>query len=982
MPDSQVIYVTLAFRGFTDSGDSAMEVLRGLTKVLSQPKISPTGLTLLLKDPVVCLNENRSLGNVYGHEDMIFFVYNSKYLVISVVLLLLFAFCRAANAKRPSYPLEGKISCPATGYFHMAQVGDRWWFCAPDGRGDFIRATALTTDGSSGASGHGFRHYDKVCLLPNGSSVCQDVTNAAWDSNAGIGDVIMRGSSPAYSVRNSGDAIIIGSSVFPPEFVQFQNARMGVDGTVTWYFYSRASRDCRGKPPCWAPLNGNGKPAAVDTPNPSGSYYFDTSGNVGTIDRPVLNTGFIGNAGSSSGVDRMELWNTHPSCRTTGTSCLWPAGFTAQTLHGVSAIGDATPRYWIKGVVGTAFSIPPLIAQIYESRDTGDMLSAKYGGQSYTPYIKWFNNDIPKLISYGINATGQGSNRYWQILFGKATGDGGVALAPNATVPTELSWDTSDLIMRDKSSFNPPLVLNGSPVKNMMSNVSSTFCGGYEGRTPDAFDPQYTDALKNSVRFFTGQGSWAGNGNSLPDASRVFAILTEEADDLFLIGAKYHQHLGALVLMSNPYMAQDPQSRVTYSDPVFYSKTLGLRDFLANEYGCSGSADLANSNFCGAAAAANALAALNRAWGTHYTTWNTSSGSLSNGTNAYAKGTGFLDENGSHIVTSCRFVDYNHSGWTKNAAVRADLDAFVYRWSRLYAQSMRTAVDAVLSTPAVKPPIFTPLYTGPDQTYRAIAPYTDGFWTNPGESQGGTTYSFDPTQSGKDLARIAADMNKPIIVADYATSSGDIQGAIYCTIGAVAYNASAGTTTITANRCPYVLPVAVTLGFPDATRSTACPSSYPVPASVDWRQSAGTQFLLAGNFTSCLEVGNHLQSLCGLPGNCPADFPTWTAAANAEIARLNAMLNAANSAHVRPVVGTEWWDAFPEDLIGSSFGSAFGFLTYNDNLFDGTTDVNGIAKDTNGYPVGGEEPNTRAANRFLGPNGLATYLREIYFILR
>jgi hypothetical protein len=896
--------------------------------------------------------------------------------ICSLIVFWIFTACELAYAKSPKYPLEGTVSCTGTGHFHTEIVGDRWWLCAPDGKVDFTRAPARTDSGSSGASGHGFRHYDKVCLMPQGGTACQDVTNAAWDSNAGVGDVVMSGSNPGYSLKNAGDAIIIGASGFAPELVQFQSATMGTGGTISWYFYSSASGDCGGVAPCWAPLNGNGKPAGVDTANNSGSYYFDTSGNVGTIDRPVLSNGFIGGASSTSGVNRMQLWNLSSSCAQTGTSCIWPAGFTAQTLSGTSSIGDTTPRYWIKGVVGTTFSAAPLIAQIYESRDTSDMLFAKYGGQSYTPYIKWLNNDIPKLTSYGINATGQYSYRYWQIFFGGVTGDGGISLAANAALPSELLWNISDLVMRSANSFSPPLVADG-PVKNMMSNVSTTLCGGYEGTTPDAFDPQYAASLTNSVEFFTGEGSWAGNGNHLPDASKVYALLTEEADDLFLIGAKYHEHLGALVLMSNPYMPQDPRSGTTYSDPIFYSKTLGLRDFLANKYGCSPSADPASSNYCGATVAANALAALNKAWGTSYTTWNTSSGSVSNGTNAYGTGSGLLDENGSHTIANCA-VDYNHTGWTTNSSIRADLDAFTVKWSQVYGQSMQTALSAVLTTAAVKPPIFTPLYTGPDQAYQAIAPYTDGFWTNPGESSDGTTYSFDPTLSGNDLARIAADANKPIIVGDYATASGSIQGAINCTVGALSYNASAGTTTITTNSCPYVLPVAVTLDFPDAANSSACPSSYVAPKSVTWQQSAGTQFVVPGNFSSCLAAGNHVQSVCGSPQDCPDDFPTWTAAASAETNRFTAMINTENSSNIKPVVGIEWWDLFPEDLISSSGGMAYGFISYNDNLFDGASDVTSTHKDANGYPSGSEEPNTPAANRLSGTNGLGAFLNQIY----
>src|SRR5260370_31030119 len=122
--------------------------------------------------------------------------------------------------------------------------------------------------------------------------------------------------------------------------------------------------------------------------------------------------------------------------------------------------------------------------------------------------------------------------------------------------------------------------------------------------------------------------------------------------------------------------------------------------------------------------------------------------------------------------------------------MRSVLDAFVSKWSQTYGRSMQTALNAVLNAPGIKPPIFTPLYTGPDQAYQAIAPYTDGFWTNPGESADGNTYSFDPTQAVKDLARIAADANKPILVGDYATASGDTQGAIHCTISGLAYSAS------------------------------------------------------------------------------------------------------------------------------------------------------------------------------------------------
>ena len=84
-----------------------------------------------------------------------------------------------------------------------------------------------------------------------------------------------------------------------------------------------------------------------------------------------------------------------------------------------------------------------------------------------------------------------------------------------------------------------------------------------------------------------------------------------------------------------------------------------VRDFLANEYGCSGSADPAAGNYCGSGAAATALAALNSAWygSAVYSTWNTSDAGgitgIHNGAyHSYGTGTGLLDENGTHSLNA------------------------------------------------------------------------------------------------------------------------------------------------------------------------------------------------------------------------------------------------------------------------------------------------------------------------------------------
>ena len=129
-----------------------------------------------------------------------------------------------------------------------------------------------------------------------------------------------------------------------------------------------------------------------------------------------------------------------------------------------------------------------------------------------------------------------------------------------------------------------------------------------------------------------------------------------------------------------------------YPDATLDAK-IALRDWLADEYGCSNPAGGIEEHpcpvettstvlrpDCGSAAAASALAALNAAWHTSYTTWSTSdvygeagikvgggnalcssSGSpysccTGNGSgtchaySSYGTGTGLLDENGSNVV--------------------------------------------------------------------------------------------------------------------------------------------------------------------------------------------------------------------------------------------------------------------------------------------------------------------------------------------
>jgi hypothetical protein len=409
--------------------------------------------------------------------------------------------------------------------------------------------------------------------------------------------------------------------------------------------------------------------------------------------------------------------------------------------------------------------------------------------------------------------------------------------------------------------------------------------------------------------------------------------------------------------MANPYMASDHSSGVSYSDPTLYSKS-GLQSFLEGRY-------------------SNSIAALNTAWRTSYTTWGTSNGSIAQGTNAYGSGSGFMDENGRNILNTCSNLDYNHTGWTNNATIRKDLDDFVTYWSNQYGQALAAAINAVLTSPNNRPPILVPLYTGPDQAYKAITPYIDGFWTNPGESTDGTTYSFDPNQTAADVSRILADTNKPIIIADYGTAQQGTQIGFTATITGVSYSSSSGQTTITAENAPYWLGAGVSLSFPDSN-THSCPSENPILISVIWSGMSDTTLVISGNYSSCLAAGQSIQPWCGgAPGNCPDDLSSESDLSAAEIERFNAVENLPNGNQINAVVGFEWWDLWPEELVSwNGNPGAFGFLTYNDNLFDGDSDGTAVGTDANGFVTGGEEANY--GNRLEGSGMLGPYLNGIY----
>jgi hypothetical protein len=798
-----------------------------------------------------------------------------------------------------AFPLEsGSVIGSATGVFHTQLIGDRWWMIAPDGHADFIRSLSKIDTVCCSDEG-AFSSYDMVALQPNGASPTV-LTEQVQDSNTS--DVVVGGA----TLKAVGDAIVFGAANFKPNYTYFWLSTLGSGGRIQWSYLSSAGT--------WKPINGTGQPASAIVPDSAQSYSMD----VGGYYAPDSN-GFM--SGGNPNADRVTWWATGKPNVTP-----WPADFTPQVINTL----DSKPRSYIQGVVTSAFSTPPVLSQLYERHTYAEFVEAKYGGSTgnRTPYIRWMNNAISKMVGWGLNAAGQYS--YSASLTAGAVGDGGVQTQP---IPLLVVYQFSDYPMRS----NPPIA-GLSPIKNIYGQIASNpICPDtYAGTTADVFDPNF------AAQFATGVAQ-SLTGSASP--SRYYGMVPEEADDLFGIDSTSHAHMGFVVLAANPYMTSDPVNGIAYTDPTYYAK-YALQRFLQGKYG-TGSVG---------------LKALNKAWGTTYTTWDTSSGSVAAGTNAWGTGTGFLDENGKGVYkgpSACGSgtqIQYNMIANNLNSIVYGDLNGFVTLWEQTYALSLSKALSGT-----AHPPIFEPLYTALDSAYQTLAPYVDGFWVSP----------VDAT----DAQRIMNDAQKPLIVGDYTTAEPDSQEDISGAISAV--NVVGDNTVLTVPGLKYWLPNLVLLQFPDLTGATGSCQYYPNPRVVSqgWNNVAGSKLTISGNY-SCLPTGTHLYAYYY---GAVTNF-TQQARAVTMITYWNSMINLTDSAGRRDIVGLEHWAFFDEGVGNTGSNRDFGFFTPNDNPYDGVSAVQTAGVDANGYPTGGEERNY--GDLLTGSGGLGTWLSGIYSLLK
>lgn len=233
------------------------------------------------------------------------------------------------------------------------------------------------------------------------------------------------------------------------------------------------------------------------------------------------------------------------------------------------------------------------------------------------------------------------------------------------------------------------------PVKTLITGgVDPDIYKGRAGHLPDVFDPNfeaYARALAANPRVeaagcpadekFDAQQEAAASSPlhpTLAETPWLIGTTMDDADHLFGFGPGpefpgpyrlIHPHIGWIVAVTRPTQQSnheigkpfDLKREAEYSDQNVYSK-LAWRDYLHGKYG--------------------SLENLNRAWGSHYSTWDSDGG--------WPEGHGLLDENGRHP-----WIGKDWEGLSDAAPrVAADMDEFLERFADRYFAVMAAAIRA------------------------------------------------------------------------------------------------------------------------------------------------------------------------------------------------------------------------------------------------------------------------------------------------
>ncbi len=281
-------------------------------------------------------------------------------------------------------------------------------------------------------------------------------------------------------------------------------------------------------------------------------------------------------------------------------------------------------------------------------RDTVGRSYANYAIAKYATEKIWAKQSARRLLSWGFNSLGE----YASLYLLPVRGPWGGGWSNPVRMPFVAMIRPALYSLRNLQGFAR------NPVKDLLAGVDRRFYRGWRGQaTPDVFDPDFAayargeaQALPQSVR----QSRW------------LIGITSDDADNLVGFGpgpepqaVRCSPHLGWVAAVTNFEQSGNARLRLRYRDRQVYTK-LALKDFLRRQYGT--------------------IARLNAAWRSDYSRFGDDGG--------WGRGRGWLDENGRHA-----WIGSDSCGLhTAQAAVRRDLNHFVYLYARQYFRATTAAL--------------------------------------------------------------------------------------------------------------------------------------------------------------------------------------------------------------------------------------------------------------------------------------------------
>ena len=286
-------------------------------------------------------------------------------------------------------------------------------------------------------------------------------------------------------------------------------------------------------------------------------------------------------------------------------------------------------------------------------------LAAKYGGTN--PRATWGIQATKRLKSWGFNSVAEYSSLY--VLPSQA----GVVKMPGMILARPTPAGFKNVGTR---------VPAGSTYKDLIDALAPGYA--YASRTfPDVFDPAFASYVNVYMPAIAADPYWGGG---LATSPWCIGLTVDDIDDVFGFGpgpelpaARLHPHPSWYAVAASPTKSSSTKHAQTYNDTKVYTKYT-LQAFLKGRYATIG--------------------ALNTAWGSNYTAWDSAGG--------WGVGTGWLDEDGRHTAWLGPRVG-TLVGATPG--VTKDLDDFLYEIAHQYfsivtAAGREIAPDQLMWGPA------------------------------------------------------------------------------------------------------------------------------------------------------------------------------------------------------------------------------------------------------------------------------------------